>query len=314
MEFTTTECGTRKLLKDGYIYLFKKDLANEFTSWECKLRRKGGCRASVKLDKLDNFVEQVNEHSHPHSARKCETIKIKESIRRRARDSLDNPREIVSEEVQNVSETVAVNLPSLNHLGRYCHPNGVVREALPQLPPEYQVTSAGERSLIHDSGIGDEKRILIFGSPDTLQLLRESPYWFGDGTFKVCPIIFSQVYTLHGLVQDRIIPCIYALLPDKSENIYRRFFEEVRNTLDLEHSPQDIMIDFEIGAINAAAATFEGKEMKGCFFHLCSKLWKQIQRSGLQQRYIDDAEFDNTLRMIAALAFVLPDEVEDYFE
>ena len=43
-------------------------------------------------------------------------------------------------------------------------------------------------------------------------------------------------------------------------------------------------------------------------------MWKRIQRSGLQQRYIDDAEFANTLRMIAALAFVPSDEVEAYFE
>ena len=57
---------------------------------------------------------------------------------------------------------------------------------------------------------------------------------------------FFQVYTLHNLVQDRIIPCIYALLAYKSEDTYRRFFEEVRNTLDLEHSPQDVMIGFEI--------------------------------------------------------------------
>ena len=110
--------------------------------------------------------------------------------------------------------------------------------------------------------------ILIFGSPDALQLLRDSPHWFEDGTFKVCPIIFFQVFTLHGLVQDSIIPCIYALVPNKSEDTYRRFFEEVRDTLDLEHSPQDIAIDFEIAAINVAAATFEGTEMKGCFFHL----------------------------------------------
>ena len=219
------------------------------------------CRASIKLDKLDNFVEQVNEHSHPLSARKCETIKIKESIKRRARDSLDNPREIVSAEVQNVSETVAVNLPSLDHLGRYRHPNPVAREALPELPPEYQVTSAGEGFFSHDSGIGDEKSLLIGLEMGHLRSVRE---------------FFFQVYTLHGLVQGRIIPCIYALLPDKSEDNYRRFFEEVRNTLDLEHSPQDIMIDFEIAAINAAAATFEGTEMKGCFFHLCSNLWNRI--------------------------------------
>ena len=93
----------------------------------------------------------------------------------------------------------------MDHLGRNIrsqrqnrrrHPNPVVREALPELPPEYQVTSAGERFLIHDSGIGDEKRILIFGSPDALQLLRESPHWFGDGTFKVCPRIFFTHFTV----------------------------------------------------------------------------------------------------------------------
>ena len=67
------------------------------------------------------------------------------------------------------------------------------------------------------------------------------------------------------MVQDLIIRCIYALLPDKSEDTYRRFFGEVRNTLDLEHSPQDIIIAFEIAAINAVAATFEGTEMKRLF-------------------------------------------------
>ena len=99
MEFTTTERGAKKLLKDGYIYLFEKNLANGITSWEWELRRKGECRASVKLDELDNFVEQVNKHTHPPSAANCETTKIKENIKRRARDSLDNPRGIIWAEI-----------------------------------------------------------------------------------------------------------------------------------------------------------------------------------------------------------------------
>ena len=72
MEFTTAERGARKLLKDGYINLLKK---------LCKWNNFVGvreCRASVKLDELDNFVEQVNEHAHPPSATKCEKTKIKE--------------------------------------------------------------------------------------------------------------------------------------------------------------------------------------------------------------------------------------------
>ena len=100
-----------------YIYS-KKNLANGITSWEYKLRRKGECRASVRLDELDNFVDQVEEHAHPPSATTCETTKIKENIKRRARDSLDNPRKTVSAKVQNVSEAVAVNLPSFDRFGR----------------------------------------------------------------------------------------------------------------------------------------------------------------------------------------------------
>ena len=106
MEFATTETGARKLLKNGYIYLFKKNVANGMTSWECELRRKGYCRASIKLNELDNFVEQVNEHTYPPSVTKCEITKVKESIKRRERDSLDNPREIVSVEVHNVSRSI----------------------------------------------------------------------------------------------------------------------------------------------------------------------------------------------------------------
>ena len=35
MEFTTKKRGARKLLKEGYIYLLKKTLANGITSWKC---------------------------------------------------------------------------------------------------------------------------------------------------------------------------------------------------------------------------------------------------------------------------------------
>ena len=60
MEFKTTERGAKKLLKDSYICLFKKHC-----KWnnECELKRKG------ELEELDNFVEQVNEHTHPRSAK-----------------------------------------------------------------------------------------------------------------------------------------------------------------------------------------------------------------------------------------------------
>ena len=46
-EFTATERGQGKLITDGYLYIFQKNLANDFASWKCVLRRKGHC---IQLD------------------------------------------------------------------------------------------------------------------------------------------------------------------------------------------------------------------------------------------------------------------------
>ena len=51
--------------------------------------------------------------------------------------------------------------------------------------------------------------------------------------------------------------------------------------------------------------------MHGCFYHLCSNMSKRIQQSELQERHIIDPEFALQLRMISALAFVPPHDVQN---
>ena len=52
MEFTAIERGQRKQIKDGNLYILQKNLANDFTSREYVLRRKGHCKARVKLIRM----------------------------------------------------------------------------------------------------------------------------------------------------------------------------------------------------------------------------------------------------------------------
>ena len=63
-------------------------------------------------------------------------------------------------------------------------------------------------------------------------------------------------------------------------------------------------LDFELDSINSASATFPNMDISGCFFHLCSNIWKKIQSLGLQVHYNNDQEFALRLRMIPALAFI----------
>ena len=58
MEFVRSEKGARKLIRNGYMYVYQKDLADEVTSWECELRRRGRCKARVKYTRIIHFYRK----------------------------------------------------------------------------------------------------------------------------------------------------------------------------------------------------------------------------------------------------------------
>ena len=72
------------------------------------------------------------------------------------------------------------------------------------------------------------------------------------------------------------------------------------------------MLDLESAGINAIQTQFPTSQVYGYFYRLCSNIWQQS--SGLQAHYVNDDEFSIHLRMIAALLFVPPFDVEDDFE
>jgi len=216
-------------------------------------------------------------------------------------------------------ECAAVNLPTLNtvrrNIRRRCRrdqlPNPQFRAVIPDLPQQYQVTSVGEQFCQFDSGVGDDNRIFIFATNQGLEWLTNSDHWFCDGTFKVCPKIFYQVYTIHAYTNGRVIPCVFSLLPNKTAETYRRLFAGVAV---LANPPQDILCDYEKAAMNIINELFPKIQVKGCFYHLCANIWKHIQVSGLQQRYQEEEEFSLQLRMLAALAFVPEHRLVEYFD
>ena len=74
------------------------------------------------------------------------------------------------------------------------------------------------------------------------------------------------------------------------------------------------MTDFEKAMINACKVEFPDATLRGCFFHFTQCIFRQIQSSGLKQRYETDAEFALKMKMLPALAFVPADFVEQAFE
>ena len=124
---------------------------------------------------------------------------------------------------------------------------------------------------------------------------------------------FFQLYTIHALHNSQVIPCVYALLPNKQQLTYTAFFQVLRDAHD-NLNPETVLVDFELGAINALRATFPDTELQGCLYHLSQCVYRHVQDAGLQARYAADDALSLVTRMLVAIAFVPVNDIIDSFE
>ncbi|CAN7942588.1 unnamed protein product [Ixodes hexagonus] len=135
--------------------------------------------------------------------------------------------------------------------------------------------------------------------------------WFMDGTFKVTPSIFFQVYTIHVMYKDAVVPLVYALLLNKTEETYQRFFTVLSSAL--VHWNLRIVI-LSPPPSSPVATSSRKRGFKGVFFHLCQAVYRKVCKLGFQTHYGSDEDFAVLVRMLPALAFLPPAEVPEAFE
>ena len=126
----------------------------------------------------------------------------------------------------------------------------------------------------------------------------------------VCTENFYQVYTIHANVNGVVLPCWFALFQSKNQQTYQIFFREFTNLLC--DTPQDILFDFAIAAMNTMQLLLPNMETKDCSFHLSSNIQKHMQFLGLQDRNKEEPEFALHFHMLAALAFAPENNVTHY--
>lgn len=96
------------------------------------------------------------------------------------------------------------------------------------------------------------------------------------------PESFYELYAIHVAYRDTVTPVIFALLPNKTLETYKRLIQKLLEICPLFNS-QSIMTDFEKSSINAFNEIFNINNpsftISGCFFHLQNSLQRKIQVS-----------------------------------
>jgi MULE transposase domain len=138
-----------------------------------------------------------------------------------------------------------------------------------------------------------DNHVMCFGTRTFFKNLLQAKRVHMDGTFKVCPEPFAQLFTLCSFHHDdnvgyeddlnnRLIPRIYCLLSGKSHIIYERLFQLIidkANYWNYNVAWEQSMSDFEYSIFNCLAVKFPNVLRRSCHFHYCQAIFRRIQRN-----------------------------------
>ena len=300
--FTTSSKGKPILVVDGHEFFKKRE--GKSTTWNCSQYQKLKCRATA-TSIAEHVLEVRGEHVHEPKFGKPEARKVIAESKTRSEQL--TPSVAVSSSIlpmtnDNVTQLSLPSKGSLTQMSRRKRQeNNLVEEKNP-INRQFTLPESFCDFLIADTGSEDLERILVFGDKDLVNLLQGSKQWLADGTFKLSPTLFYQLYTIHAQIGHSAPACVYALLPNKSEKTYSRMIELISPSIpDASHSR--ILLDFEQAPMNAFQKIFPSAQMSGCKFHLCQSFNRRINELGLKKVYENKPELALALRCPPALAF-----------
>ncbi|XP_024875569.1 uncharacterized protein LOC112456975 [Temnothorax curvispinosus] len=324
LKFITSQRGALMLLHNGYLYN-KKSVNKLNITWRCAEYRKRLCSAVIHTTSDKRSGEIVGDspaHNHAADVAQVEARKVKEKLKKKASKGCQNNSVMIAKVLSKVLSPVRVQLPPITSLTRTVQRARKNDEAVivnPKtlqelvIPNMYRMTNDDELFLLHDSE-GGADRVVIYATAKNLELLAECEMWCCDGTFNSVPLIFKQLYTIHGLYRDKLLPLVYILAPNKSEKLYSSALSVIkRHQPNLK--PKRVMVDYERAFIVAFRSKFTDCAISGCLFHFSQCIWRHVQSCGLQYNYNSDLRFCLNIKMLMALAFVpVHDVLEAYDE
>ncbi|KRZ89181.1 hypothetical protein T08_3804 [Trichinella sp. T8] len=173
-----------------------------------------------------------------------------------------------------------------------------------QIPVPFRTTKAGDNFLSWQSA---SRHILVFATGYNIRLLAAMRTWGMDGTFKVVPQWYQQLFTIHAFVAGKLVPAVYCLCTGKDIKTYGYIFQALMDkaaALEVDLNPETIICDFETALIPAIRGYFPNTRVQGCYFHFCQAVHRKVGELGLKTRYRTEEPTKRKIRMLLATAFL----------
>lgn len=158
------------------------------------------------------LIPSLRIHTHAPDARSLTVNSVVATLRQEAATG-KSTQDIISSACGKVKGAVKAAMPKISNMSRNIRRVKQKRNIAPVAPKrlrdlilngDFTTTTNKENFLFYDSGASD-RRIVIYATEANLNFLKECEEWYLDGTFRICPPLFSQIYTIHGKSPKHVV-------------------------------------------------------------------------------------------------------------
>ncbi|KRX34248.1 hypothetical protein T09_8281, partial [Trichinella sp. T9] len=107
---------------------------------------------------------------------------------------------------------------------------------------------------------------LVFATGYNIRLLAASRTWGMDGTFKIVPQWYQQLFTIHAFAAAKLVPAVCCLCTDKDIGTYGFKSQAIISraaALEVDLNPDTNICDFETALIPAIQGYFPNARVQG---------------------------------------------------
>ncbi|KRZ53696.1 hypothetical protein T02_3509 [Trichinella nativa] len=132
-----------------------------------------------------------------------------------------------------------------------------------QIPVPFKTTKSGDDFLLWQCA---SRHIMIFATGYNIRLLAAMRTWGMDGTFKIVPHWYEQLFTIHAFAAGKLVPAVYCLCTDKDIGTYGFKSQALiirAAALEVDLNPDTNICDFETALIPAIQGYFPNARVQG---------------------------------------------------
>ena len=313
--------GKKTLIYRNFEYWYHRNDAEGRIVWRCNKNRVFKCKTTIVTDGLRIIELRNEEHTHDGNLSTALARKAVGDMKDRVSTTSSNPSVIRAAVTSQLEPSVQMALPKRATVNRIIrrHRQKILTSdgnetTLPASPIDmnFAMPAVYGNFVLFDSGPGTD-RIIILGCTELLDALARASTWLADGTFKVVPLLFFQLYSINFQFVQGINPAgLYCLLPNKTRETYDRVLIEVLRLIPTA-APSVILTDFEIAAMTAFKASFPLARITGCYFHLFRSVIRKVHEVGLKKLYESNDAVREAIRCLSAISHVPTEDVGESF-